>query len=249
VSTETSEGQYALVVGEAGDQREQIANTLRLAGLPVVTLSVDEALAQPDLLPPGLVVLDVDRGREERRRRQDRLRRHPRLAHVPLLVLGHEADRTSFALAIAHGASAYLGKPVIDDVLLSVAQRLHGWRPEAVEAEKRRQARRPLLVPVDVQVRGRYGRNGAWIMDASLTGCRLETAEQLETGDHLRVWLHVPDAITDLPLACEARWAQKSALGLSLAGVRFTGTAILLVGKVLGLHPVAVTPSPWPDTR
>jgi hypothetical protein len=155
-----------------------------------------------------------------------------------MLVLGQEADRTTFALAIAHGASAYLTKPVEDDVLVSVASKLTRRAPEGRVTERRRFPRRTLLVPVDIEVWGRKGRATAWLMDASRLGCRIETAEAVAAGTALRVWLPVAEATAHLPLTGQAAWAERLPTGLSLAGVRFMGSASVLAGFALGLEPV-----------
>jgi CheY-like chemotaxis protein len=108
---------YALLVGDAESGCRDVEGTLRAIGWTVITATADEIFDLPDVAPPHLVVLDGAATREERRRCQDRLRSHPRLQNVPLLVLGNDSDRTSYALAIAHGASAYLTKPPNEDVL------------------------------------------------------------------------------------------------------------------------------------
>jgi CheY-like chemotaxis protein len=227
---------YTLVVAEAEYERLEIEAAVRGSGPTVAAASLDEVFAQAEVGTPSLVVLCDLGGPEARRHLQDRLRRHPRLADVPLLVLGDEDDRASFARAIAHGASAYLAKPVSDEVLASVAQKLCAFRSESPLQELRRHARRPFLVPIELEVRARPARVTGWMLDASHIGCRVETPEAMAKGDQVRVWRPAAEATAHTPLAGEARWARRAELGLSVAGIRFSETASLLAGLALGLE-------------
>jgi response regulator RpfG family c-di-GMP phosphodiesterase len=238
LSTDDRDAGYALLISDAENGCGDVAATLRSIGWVVVRATADEFFDLPDVAPPHLVVLDGAPTREERRRCQDRLRSHRRLQSVPLLVLGSEDDRTSYALAIAHGASAYLTKPANEDVLVSVARKLVSYQTGGAMLEKRRHPRRALLVPVDLEIWGHRGRASAWLMDASRVGCRVETAEDLASGAALRVWLPVAEATAHLPLTGQAAWARRLETGLSIAGVRFLGNAALLAGFALGIEPV-----------
>jgi len=111
-------------------------------------------------------------------------------------------------MAIAHGASAYLPKPVSDDVLASVARKLCDFRGAPVPEEKRSHPRRPLLVPIEVETWTRPGRALGWMLDASCSGCRIETPEAPATGDAVQVWLPVAEATAHTPLLGRACWTR-----------------------------------------
>jgi CheY-like chemotaxis protein len=226
---------YALVVGEDGDARRQTEDRLRRLGLPIVAASADEFLALPDVSPPLLVVLDGHGAHEQRRRTQTRLRRHPRLRHLALLVLGEESDPLTLALAVGHGASAYLCRRVGDDVLASVVEKLRQPSSSLPSAEQRGHPRRPLLVPVEVEVWGAAGRATAWLMDASASGCRIETGTTLNAGDAIRLWLPLAEATAYQPLTGQIRWVRIAGAGPALAGIRFEAATAFIAGLALGI--------------
>jgi len=226
---------YALVVGEDGYARRQTEDRLRQIGLSIVAASPEELLALPDVSPPLLVVLDGPGAHEQRRRTQTRLRRHPRLCHLALLVLGEESDLLSLALAVGHGASAYLCRRVGDDVLASVVEKLRRPSSGPPSAEQRSHPRRPLLVPVEVEVWGVTGRAKGWLMDASASGCRIETAVTLNAGDAIRLWLPLAEATAHQPLTGQTRWVRSVSAGLALAGIRFEAAAAFIAGLALGI--------------
>jgi CheY-like chemotaxis protein len=226
---------YALVVGEDGAALRQTAERLRQIGMPSVATSADELFALPDVSRPSLVVVDTDGVPESCRRTQTRLRRHPRLRDVALLVLGEESDLLSLALAVGHGASAYLSKRVGDEVLASFVGKLQ--RPAAGPrgVEQRSHPRRPLLVPVEVAVWGASGRATAWLMDASASGCCIETAATVSEGDAIQVWLPLAEATANQPLTGQTRWVRTASGGLALAGIRFGAAAAFIAGLALGI--------------
>lgn len=236
MATDDRNAGYALLIGDSQSGRPDLEAPLRGLGWSVITATIDEIFALPDVASPHLVVLDGARTRDERRRCQDRLKGHPRLQDVPLLVLGDDTDSTSYALAIAHGASAYLTKSAGEEVLLSVACKLASFRADGAAQEKRAHPRRALLVPADLEIWGRQGRASAWIMDASRVGCRVETAEELSSGTPLRLWLPAAEATAHLPLTGQTAWSRRLETGLSIAGVRFMGNASLLAALALGLE-------------
>jgi CheY-like chemotaxis protein len=227
---------YALVVGCDGEARRDTANRLRKMGLPVVATSMDELDALPEVAAPRLVVLE-GRSAEDRRHHQAQLRRHPRLGQVALLVLGEESDALSLTLAIGHGASAYLAKPVTDDVLACVVDKLASPSESSPALEQRRHPRRPYLVPVEVEAWGGHGRATAWLLDASATGCRIETATAMNPGQAVCVWLPLAEATAHQPLTGETRWVRSDRAGLALAGIRFGKRAAFMAGLALGIEP------------
>jgi hypothetical protein len=72
------------------------------------------------------------------------------------------------------------------------------------------------------------------IVDVSGSGCRVELARQVETGNPVRLTLYGVEGSTDLTLGAEVRWHREAADGTYVAGVKFTGTAAVLAGRLLG---------------
>ena len=81
------------------------------------------------------------------------------------------------------------------------------------------------------------------IVDVSGGGCRVELREPLEKGDLVRVVLHGAEDTTHLTLGAEVRWHRTTPDGVTVAGLRFTGTTALLASKVLGMVPITSTSS------
>ena len=226
---------YALVVAEDEDARRQTLERLRRIGVSSVGTSVDDLVALPDVSPPLLVILDTPAAREECCRTQMRLRRHPKLRDLALLVLGEESDLLSMALAVGHGASAYLSKRVGDEVLGSFLAKLQRPLVGPPGVEQRSRPRRRLLVPVEVEVWGARNRATAWLMDASASGCCIETGAAVNEGDALKLWLPLAEATAQQPLTGQARWVRSASAGLVLTGVRFAAAAAFIAGLALGI--------------
>ena len=235
---------YTLVIGEDAPERAWLEDILMRGGLEVAACSEAELLATPDIVPPQLVVLDDARlpgfGAEARRAdceariaALDRIRAQPAIAGVPLIVLAEGADIDSFSAAIEHGASAYLVKPAAADEVVRIAHKISGWLSSHDRTERRRRLRHPLLMRVDAAVAGRPPVPGQ-IVDASSSGCRVELPERVERGDTVKLTLHGVGGPTELALSAEVRWQRVSAEGAVLAGLRFTGTAVVFAGKLLG---------------
>jgi CheY-like chemotaxis protein len=226
---------YALVVAEDEQARQETGERLRRIGVRSVATCVDELLELPDISPPRLVVLDAHSAGEECHRTQMRLRRHPRLRDLALLVLGEESDLRTLALAVGHGASAYLSKHVGDEVLASFVAKLQRPSVEQPGVEQRNHPRRPLLVPVEVEVWGARKRATAWLMDASASGCCIETAAAVNEGDAVKLWLPLAEATARQPLTGQARWVQGASAGLVVTGIRFAAAAAFIAGLALGI--------------
>ena len=94
--------------------------------------------------------------------------------------------------------------------------------------------RRPLLLRVDVEVAGRDGVVPGQIVDVSGSGCRIELKQPLEKGNAVRLTLYGVEGSIDLSLAAEVRWQRVAPDGTQVAGVKFTGTAAVLAGRLLG---------------
>ena len=229
--------QYTLVVGPDSPDRAWLEGILMRGGLEVAACTEAELLKMADIVPPHLAVLDDSSARDERMESFARMRAHPPLAGVPMVVLAYDADIDSFSAAITRGAAAYLVKPVPAEEVVAVAHKISGWLSSADRTEKRRRLRRPLLLRVDVEIRARHVTVPGQIIDASGTGCRVELGSPVEKGDAVRLTLYGVEESTELTLGAEVRWHRRAPDGSEVAGLKFTGTAAVLAGRILGTVP------------
>lgn len=233
--TDKSAGyQYSLVVGSDSPDRAWLESVLMRGGLEVAACTEAELLAMPDIVPPQIAILDDSSSREERMASFANLRAHRPLAGVPIVILAYDADIESFSTAITRGASAYLVKPVAAEEIVAVAHKISGWLRSSDRTEKRRRLRRPLLLRVDVEIAGREGVFPGQIVDASGSGCRIEIKQPLEKGNDVRLTLYGVEGSIDLSLGAEVRWERRTPDGTQVAGLKFTGTAAILAGRLLG---------------
>jgi len=226
--------QYTLVVGPDSPDRAWLESVLMRGGLEVAACSEAELLAMPDVVAPQLVILDDSGSRDERMASYANLRAHGPLAGVPVVVLAYDADIESFSTAITRGAAAYLVKPVPAEEIVAVAHKVSGWLRSSDRTEKRRRLRRPLILRVDVEITGTEGAWPGQIIDVSGSGCRIELKHPLEKGNNVRLTLYGVEGSTDLTLAAEVRWERLARDGVQVAGLKFTGTAAVLAGRLLG---------------
>ena len=224
------------MVGAPGGDRAAAAEVLAAAGFPVAETTEADLLAAREWDLPALVVLADGRGRAERDATQARLAAHPALQGVPLVVLGLDADIDSYATAITRGAAAYLPRPFDHAQLADAARRLSGWRSRGESTEKRRRLRRPLLMEVDVDLRGDKRRIAGRLVDASATGCRVEVAEEVAKGQAVRVTLHGHRDSVQVPLGAEVRWHVAADEGAHELGLRFTGPSADIARQMLGFE-------------
>jgi ActR/RegA family two-component response regulator len=234
VSEESAGYQYTLVVGPDSPDRAWLESVLMRGGLEVAACSEAELLAMPDIVPPQIAILDDSASREERMASFANVRSHPPLAGVPVVVVAYDADIDSFSTAITRGAAAYLVKPVAAEEIVAVAHKISGWLRSGDRTEKRRRLRRPLLLRVDLEIAGRKGVYPGQIVDVSGSGCRVELREPLARGDTVKLTLYGVEGSIDLSLNAEVRWQRRAANDLEVAGVKFTGTAAVLAGRLLG---------------
>ena len=87
---------------------------------------------------------------------------------------------------------------------------------------------------MDVEIAGREGVFPGQIVDASGSGCRIELKQPLEKGNAVRLTLYGVEGSIDLSLGAEARWERRTPDGTQVAGLKFTGTAAILAGRLLG---------------
>ena len=233
MAEESAGYQYTLVVGPDSPDRAWLESVLMRGGLEVAACTEAELLAMPDIVPPHIVILDDSASRDERMASFANLRSHGSLAGVPVVVLAYDADIDSFSTAITRGASAYLVKPVAAEEIVAVAHKISGWLRSSDRTEKRRRLRRPLLLRVDVAITGKEGVFPGQIIDVSGSGCRIELKQPLDKGDTVRLTLYGVEGSIDLSLNAEVRWQRRTA-DAQVAGVKFTGTAAVLAGRLLG---------------
>jgi CheY-like chemotaxis protein len=226
--------QYTLVVGTDSPDRAWLEGILMRGGLEVAACTEAELLSMADIVPPQLVILDDGSSRDERMASFANLRTHPPLIGVPVVVLAYDADIDSFSAAITRGAAAYLVKPAAAEEVVAVAHKISGWLRSSDRTERRRRLRRPLLLRVGVAIAGREESLPGQIVDVSGSGCRIETDVPLARGESVRLTLHGVEGSTDLTLGAEVRWHIESPEGKHVAGVKFTGTAAVLAGRLLG---------------
>jgi CheY-like chemotaxis protein len=229
--------QYTLVVGPDGPDRAWLEGILMRGGLEVAACTETELLSMPDVVPPFVVFLDDASDLEARMATFANVRAHPPLAGVPVVVLAYDADIDSFSDAITRGAAAYLVKPVAAEEVVAVAHKISGWLSSGDRTEKRRRLRRPLLLRVDVEMRARQRTVPGQIVDVSGSGCRIELDAPLEKGEPVRLTLYGVEDSTELTLGAEVRWHRVAPDGTHVAGVKFTGTAAVLAGRILGTYP------------
>ncbi len=235
---------YSLVVGEDTPDRAWLEAILMRGGLEVAACSEVELSATPDIVPPQLVLLDDSRtvGTDAQTRQKTqttrlasfaRIRAQPALAGVPVVVLAPDADIDSFSAMIERGAAAYLVKPAAAEEVVRIAHKVSGWLSSNDRTERRRRLRRPLVMRIDAVVGGRPSVPGQ-IVDVSSSGCRVELPNPVAEGEPANLTLHGVKGSTDLALSAEVRWQRRTPDGVELAGLRFTGTAAVFAGKVLG---------------
>jgi ActR/RegA family two-component response regulator len=226
--------QYTLVVGPDSPDRAWLEGILMRGGLEVAACTEAELLAMPDIVPPQVAILDDSSSRDERMASFANLRTHSPLAGVPVVVLAYDADIDSFSAAVTRGAAAYLVKPVPAEEVVAVAHKISGWLRSSDRTEKRRRLRRPLLLRVDVEIAGRESVVPGQIIDVSGTGCRVEMKAAVEKGSPVRLTLYGVEGSTDLTLGAEVRWHRQAPDETHVLGVKFTGTAAVLAGRILG---------------
>ncbi|HUL76659.1 MAG TPA: PilZ domain-containing protein [Vicinamibacteria bacterium] len=234
MSEEATGYQYILAVGPDSPDRAWLESVLMRGGLAVAACTEAELLAMPDVVPPQVVILDDSQAREERMATFANLQTFAPLAGVPVVILALDADMDSFSGAITRGAAAYLVKPVAAEEVVAVTHKISGWLRSSDRTERRRRLRRPLLMRVDVDVAGREGAIPGQIVDVSGTGCRIELKEPIQKGNVVRLTLYGVEGSTDLSLGAEVRWQRRAPDGTQVAGVKFTGTAAVLAGRLLG---------------
>jgi CheY-like chemotaxis protein len=228
------QGGRVLVIGASeGDARLYAA--LRAAGLRVEPVPEADLLASGSADRPAVLILAGEHPRLDRQALQQKLRAHPSFRDVPMIVLSEDCGIDSFGGAIAEGASAFFRRPLVEAELTEAARRLARWPEAGTASHSRRGFRRPLLLGVDVDAPGHAPLNGR-IVDASATGCRLELPQALATGTTVGIVPRSCFDSTEIRLGGTVRWSRR--LGpASAVAVRWSGTAGIVAGRLLGLAP------------
>jgi hypothetical protein len=225
----------ALVIGASETQDARLYAALRGAGLRVAPAREVELLASRSVDRPAVLVLAGPHARLERQALQQKLRAHPSFHEVPMIVLSEDCGIDSFGGAIAEGASAFFRQPLDEAELTEAARRLARWPETRTSSNARRGSRRPLLLGVDVDAPGHAAQNGR-IVDASATGCRLELPQALATGTSVGIVPRSCVESTEIRLGGTVSWSRRLGSASTVA-VRWSGTAGLVAGRLLGLAP------------
>jgi two-component system, chemotaxis family, chemotaxis protein CheY len=85
-----------------------------------------EAIERLALAPIGLMVLDLNMPDMHGLEVVEFMRRHQAYHDIPIIVLTTRGDESSRSAAIGSGASAYLTKPFLPNVLAAYARELLG---------------------------------------------------------------------------------------------------------------------------
>jgi CheY-like chemotaxis protein len=210
----------ARVAGPRGRTRSAVEAALRAAGLQPVA----------DHPSPDLTVLIETAAR-------------PPWPPPPVIVVSSRTDIDSFTNAITSGASAYLAAPVDAAALAEAARRLSRWKPGPTAVNTRRWPRRPLLLDVHVESRGRRFRGH--LVEVSGSGCRLETTEKVKRGEPLTIVPHALGASTGIALgATVTRTRAEEGGRVCTVAVRFNPTSALLAPRIFGAAPPVRAPRP-----
>jgi hypothetical protein len=220
----------ALLVSLRDDKSLGLRAALVSAGFDVEAATADQALGPRALPPPEVIVLDDPRSPPERLAVQLPLQTHRALGGVPLLVVSEDCSIDSFGGAIGRGAAAFLRLPANRADLEDIAQRLAAWRRRRPAVEGRRARRRPLILVADLDVPGEGMVRGR-IVDASATGCRLESPHPLAPGTTLGIVPRACEDSTDIRLGGRVRWSRPSRGGATVA-VRWTDTTSVVARRL-----------------
>ena len=117
-----------LIVDDSPTIRKMVRASLRpLASFELVEAANGlEAIEQVALGPIALMVLDLNMPDMHGVEVLKFIRRHPSSREVPIVVLTTRGDESSREAAIAAGATQYLTKPFVPQLLLSAARELLG---------------------------------------------------------------------------------------------------------------------------
>jgi DNA-binding response OmpR family regulator len=213
-----------LVVEDEEEVQILVGRILQSAGHFVETASGGaEALQKIKANPPDLIILDLRMPGVDGWAVLDQLAKMD--AAPPVVVLTGLDDADSFRKSIGSGGTAYVIKPFRFHELLATCQRvlLTASQSREVSVERRRQARRTLIVEVSVLSREQRPFALGELFNLSLTGACIELGLPLDVGERVRVSFNIPRGHSP-HLEGEVRWRRETARGV-MHGLVFVNTS------------------------
>jgi CheY-like chemotaxis protein len=225
-----------LVVDDEEDVQVLVARILRDSGFDVDTASDGgEAIEKLRVVRPDLIVLDLMMPGIDGWGVLEHLKTTP--DPPPVVIVTARTDYGTFARGVREGGAAFVCKPFRFHELVATCQRLMlpGGRPSP-GAERRREARRTLMVEVKVLSRDRAPIALGELVNLGPGGAQVDLGVPLELGDSVRVAFHIPGGETRLSIAGEVRWRASATRGFS-HGLKFQNLTIdeeRQIGDLLG---------------
>ena len=210
-----------LVVDDEAELRRLLAWILTDFGNDVETAADgEEALRRlPQLPPPDLVILDILMPRVDGWAVLGALAEMP--VRPPVLVLTGLVDYPTFLRAVREGAAAFMVKPFRFQDLVAVCQRLLSTVNEPPAHERRAEARRFLILDVDLlSAEGAPLARGD-LVNLSARGARVDLGVPLPAGDRVRLAVNVPGQARPFRLEATVQWQKPGSGGAFAHGVRF----------------------------
>jgi CheY-like chemotaxis protein len=214
-----------LVVDDEEDVQILVARILRDAGFDVDTASDGgQAIERFRAVRPDLIVLDLMMPGIDGWGVLDHLKATP--DPPPVVIVTARTDYGTFTRGVQEGGAAFVCKPFRFHELVATCQRLMlpGGRPSP-GAERRRDARRTLMVEVKVLSRERAPIALGELVNLGPGGAQVDLGIPLEMGDSVRVAFHIPGGDTPLSIEGQVRWRSSAARGFS-HGLKFQNPTI-----------------------
>jgi hypothetical protein len=136
----------------------------------------------------------------------------------PVVVMTALADYGTFTRAVREGASAYVCKPFRFHELVATCQGVllaSGSAAGALEEERRREHRRPLMVEVMVLSKDKKPIALGELMNLSTRGAQVDLGVPLDQGSRVRLAVHVPGGVDPLSLGGQVQWRGPSPRGFA----------------------------------
>jgi CheY-like chemotaxis protein len=203
-----------LVVEDEEEVQILVGRILQSAGHMVDMVSDGaEALEKIRADPPDLIILDLRMPGVDGWTVLDQLAKTADAP--PIVVLTGLDDADSFRRGIGGGGTAYVIKPFRFHELLATCQRvlLTASQSREVSVERRRQARRTLIVEVSVLSRENRPFALGELLNLSSSGACIELGLPLDIGERVRVSFNIPRGHSP-HLEGVVRWRRETARGV-----------------------------------